>query len=205
MRILLFLVLFYLLSACQDQAKNQLLEDTPEAELVVAKKIISPEKLALENKIAARALLQKIIDENNNFKKEKFFYECSPTTGGLLTIITKEKEIKGIRFANNQEQKSDFISLYYHKNKLSLVVYEQDKWLGDEEEMSQTIFYLDKGEVFHSLHKNIKGNSSEIEQLILKTSLKKIAINHILLQYILDQEIIFKKITQNNIAEYYCN
>ncbi len=196
---------FLFLMACNTgQPPNDSLKNAPEAKLIVAEKIMSPEERDLQNKIAARALLQKIVDENQSWPKEEFFYECSPTTGGLLTIIRKDKELKGIRFGSTQTTESQFLNLYYNNNQLNFITYEKGEWLGEEEQMVQTIFYLSNDSVFHCLQKRIKGLSDDIEQLIEQSDYRLIAPPKKLLDSILQQEQKFKKTTHKNIKNNFC-
>ena len=69
------LFLFYLLClfvACNTVGSDK--RHSPEASLVSAEKIMTPEERAVENKIANRTLLQKIVDGSDNFQKTDFSY-----------------------------------------------------------------------------------------------------------------------------------
>ncbi len=204
MRIFFFFLSCFLV-ACQEQVSTEVLADAPEAELVVAEKIMSPEQRELENKLAARALLQKVVDGSTSFTKQEMMYECTTNTGGLLTIIKNKEELKGIRFATSLEQSSEFMSLYYNNDNLLFIVHEKGEWRGDTELTTQTLFYLDDNEVFRCMRKVASGESSTIEQQINNAEFEEVSIDSRLIERIRTYESLFRsEITQANIATYFC-
>lgn len=194
------------LTSCVEPIPTEVIEDAPEASLVVTEKIMSPETRALENKVANRTLLQKVVDESETFQRTAFSYACSDATGGLLTFIKDKKSTKGIRFAASEEGWTEFLSLYYKSEDLAFAVYEKGEWMGDEEQNVQTIFYLDDGVVFRCLEKKAVGRTNQIEGLIAAAEFEVVTTNSRLLTKIKDYEQLFKeKITEENIAAYFCH
>jgi len=207
MQNLFILVLFsYLLVACTEPLPKNILEDAPEASLVVAEKIMSPEERALENKIANRTLLQKIVDGSEKFQKVEYSYACNANAGGLLTMIKDGNAIKGIRFAASEDGWNEFVGLYYKGDELSFVVHEKGKWVADQENDVQTVFYLDDGLVIRCMQKKANGSTENIEQLIQEAEFTQITADNKLLQKIkIYEDLFINKVTKENIAGHFCH
>jgi hypothetical protein len=200
------LLLSCLLGACTESLPQNILENAPEASLVVAENIMSPEDRALENKVANRTLLQKVVDGSEKFQKIEYSYACNANAGGLLAIIKDESAIKGIRFAASEDGWNEFVGLYYKGNELSFVVHEKGKWVADQENDIQTVFYLDDAIVIRCMRKQVSGPTENIEQLIQEAEFAKIATDNKLLQKIKTYEDLFiNKVTKENIARHFCH
>jgi len=207
----LLLLLFLLGSAVStwsctsNQVSKADLENAPEAELVKTEKIMSPEERQIENKVAARTLLQKVVDESTSLKRTKRMYECTTNTGGLLTLIKKEGTIRGIRFAATYEDASEFINLYYNEGELLFVVFEEDHWQGDYHKTNQTIFYLDDEEVFRCMRKTAEGGATEIEQQASKAEFEHINNDPRLLNKIRSYEKLFlEEPSSTQLTKHFC-
>ena len=205
MRIFFTVAIVSVLWACTEPLPKEVIEDAPEASLVVAEKIMSPEARALENKIANRTLLQKIVDESENFQRVEYAYACNNHTGGLLTLIKDETALKGIRFAISEEGWNEFVSLYYKGEDLAFAVHEEGKWMGEEETDVQTVFYLDDGAIIRCMRKQASGATAQIEQLIKAAEFEVISGDEALLQKLKNYEDVFKnKATKDNMASLFC-
>lgn len=203
---LAYILFLILLNSCVETVSPEVLRDAPEASLVVPEKIMSPEARALENKVANRTLLQEVIDGSEDFERTEFSYACNNVSGGVLTFIKEEEEIRGIRFAISEEDWNEFVSLYYKRNELALVVYEKGIWEGLNEQTVQTVFYLDDDEVFRCLQKKVEGETAQMEDLIRTAEFLLIDVDAKLLQKIKQYERLFKtEITKQNIASYFCS
>lgn len=197
------LSMLYVMVGCQTEP-NRVLQNTPEAELVVAEKIISVEQRALQNKIAARALLQEIIDNKQNVEKEEIKFACSRNTGGVLTKIKSNEELIGVRFGQTLKENTVLTRLYFRKNDLNLIVYEKDGWQNQVYMIEQTIFYLENDQVFHCLYKSVRGMDN-LENRIERTDYLVIDTNKKLLNTILAQAKEWREgINEENIAAYHC-
>ena len=206
MRSLLILMLISCLYSCEEPLPADILEDAPEASLVVAEKIMTEEERALENKVANRTLLQKVVDESESFQKIAYPYACNNDAGGLLTLIKDGTAIRGIRFAASEEGWNEFVSLYYKGEELVFAVHEKGEWQANQERDVQTLFYLDEGEVIRCMRKETSGATEQIEQLIQKAEFATINSDSRLLQKIKTYEDLFiNKITKQNIAEHFCH
>lgn len=196
-----------LLVGCEPQTNDvRLLDDAPEAKLIVTEKIMSPQERALQNKIAARALLQQVIDQKEATQKEDILFECSTTTGGLLTKIKTEEQWLAIKFAQTEAATSNFYHLYYNNNQLQLVVHEIQTWQGETQQIVQTILYLEQGMIFHCLTKKATANVDNIEQAIATAPLDSSATPLELWEWIQTEEIKWQQlINKENIAHYYCS
>jgi hypothetical protein len=202
-RLFLFFCL-YLSIACNSVDSDS--KHFSEASLVSAEKIMTAEERALENKIANRTLLQKIVDDSEKFQKTDFSFSCNSNAGGILTKIMDDKVLKGFRFASSDLNGSEFISLYYIKNELVFAVHEKGDWLGNKEKVCQTIFYLDKQIVIRCLSKNVNATDSRIEKLIFEADFEEIISDTQLLDRInLYEDVFINNVTKNNIAEFFCN
>jgi len=205
LKTILFLCLI-LLSACVETISTEILSDAPEASLVVPEKIISPKARALENKVANRTLLQKVVDGSEGLQRTEFSYACNNVSGGVLTFIKDKKELKGIRFAASAESWNEFVSLYYRENKLVLIVHEKGMWQGLEEIAIQTIFYLDDEKVFRCLQKKVEGQITRMEALIRAAEFAVIDTDQSTLNKLLEYERLFtKEIINKNITKYFCH
>ena len=180
------------LVACNEPLPQHVIEEAPEARLIVTEKIMSPEERALENKLANRTLLQKVVDESEQLERVEYPFECNNHTGGILTLIQDKNQLKGIRFALSTTNSSEFMSLYYQREELAFIVYEKGAWQGDTERDQQTIFYLDKGEVLRCMRKTAEGTTESIERLIQAADFQIISTDEQLLQKIQHLEIRFK-------------
>lgn len=192
------------LGACVDTVPTSVLKDAPEAKLVVAEKIMSPEERAIENKIANRTLLQKVVDESEKFDRIELPYTCGNSSGGLLTFIKDKNQTKGIRFVATEEGWNEFVGLYYKKEELIFAVYEKSEWKGDQEEHTQTIFYLDKGEVFRCMQKKARGTTAQMERLIKSAEFESIAVENRLMSKLLTYQDLFNSVHQDNITSKFC-
>lgn len=196
----------FILASCGETTPPEVWEDAPEASLVVTEKILSPEERALENKIANRTLLQKVVDESDKLVRIPMPYACSDASGGLLTFIKDKDIIKGIRYAASDEGWSELISLYYKATDLAFVAHEKGVWRGEEEENTQTIFYLDDGVVFRCLRKKARGVTDHLERLIAEAEFEIITTDERLLKKVRDYERLFKEeVTTENIASHFCH
>jgi hypothetical protein len=194
-----------ILSACVETVSTEVLQDAPEASLVVPEQIMSPEARALENKMANRTLLQKVVDGSEAFQRTDFSYACNNVSGGVLTFIKDDKELKGIRFAVSEEGWNEFVSLYYRKNALALAVHEKGTWQGLEETTVQTIFYLDDEEVFRCIQKKVQGEIARMEGLIEAAEFVEINSDQATLNKLKEYERLFTtEITKENIAAHFC-
>jgi len=204
-RVILFLS-FILLNSCVETVSTEVLQDAPEASLVVPEKIMSPEARALENKVANRTLLQKVVDGSEDFQRSDFSYACNNISGGVLTFIKDKNEIKGIRFASSEEGWNEFVSLYYRRNKLALAVHEKGIWEGLKETAIQTVFYLDDGKVFRCLQKKVQGETTQMETLIRAAEFVIIDNDQMTLNKLQQYERLFRtEITTENIATHFCH
>jgi len=203
-RAILFFSLM-ILSSCVETISTEVLRDAPEARLIVPEKIMSPEARALENKTANRTLLQKVIDGSENFQRTEFSYACNNVSGGVLTFVKDEKEMKGIRFVVSEEGWNEFVSLYYRGNELVLAVHEKGIWQKLEEITIQTIFYLDDGEVFRCIQKKVQGETTQMEALIQAAEFVEINTDQAILNKLKEYERLFTtEITKENIAAHFC-
>lgn len=191
------------LMACNEPLPQHVIEEAPEARLIVPEKIMSPEARALENKLANRTLLQKVVDESNTLERVEYPFDCGNHTGGILTLIKNTQQIKGIRFALSKSNRSEFISLYYKKAELALVVHEEGKWEGDTERDQQTVFYVDDGEVLRCMRKVASGTTATIERLIQAADFQIIETDQQLLQKIQTLAVNFKE-EPNRIKTIFC-
>jgi hypothetical protein len=192
-----------MMMACNTKEKDWV-NQIPEAKLVVVEKEKSAEEVALQNKIAARILLQKIIDTKETTTKEEIRFACSRNTGGLLTRIKENDRIIGTRFGQSFENGTLIVKLYYQKDKLSSILYEKDGWKGDDFFFTQTIFYLEQGKVFHCLSRSLYG-LEHIEDRIATEEYKIIPTDETLLQDILKEEKGWvETTTEQNAIKYYC-
>jgi hypothetical protein len=204
-RTILFLF-FILLTSCVETVSTEVLQNAPEASLVVPEKIMSPEARALENKVANRTLLQTVVDGSVDFKRTEFSYACNNVSGGVLTFIKDEKETKGIRFAVSEEGWNEFVSLYYRGNELALAVHEKGTWQGIEETTIQTIFYLDDGAVLRCMQKKVQGEIARMEALIQAAEFVIIHSDEPTLDKLKEYEHLFTtEITKKNIAAHFCH
>lgn len=195
-----------LLSSCVETISPEVLQDAPEASLVVPEKIMSPEARALENKMANRTLLQKVVDGSEELQRTDFSYACNNVSGGVLTFIKKEDETKGIRFALSEEGWNEFVSLYYRNKELALGVHEKGVWDGLEETTTQTIFYLDDDEVFRCIQKKVTGEIAQMEALIQAAEFVEIETAQTTLNKLKEYERLFTtEITKQNIAAHFCH
>lgn len=182
------------------------LNDAPEASLVVAEKIISPEARALENKMANRTLLQTVVDGSEDFQRTDFSYACNNVSGGVLTFIKEEEEVRGVRFAISEEGWNEFISLYYRGNELALGVHEKSIWQKLEETTIQTIFYVDDGEVFRCIQKKVQGEIIRMEALIKTAEFVEIQTDQTTFHKLKEYERLFTtEITKENISAHFCH
>ena len=197
---------FILLTSCVETISTEVLQDAPEASLIVPEKIMSPEARALENKVANRTLLQKVVDGSEDFQRTDFSYACNNVSGGVLTFIKDKKETKGIRFAVSEEGWNEFVSLYYRGNELALAVHEKGIWQGFEETTVQTIFYLDDGAVFRCLQKKVQGETARMEALIQAAEFVVINTDQTTLNKLKEYERLFTtEITKKNIGAHFCH
>lgn len=204
-RAILFLF-FIILSSCVETISPEVLQDAPEASLIVPEKIMSPEARALENKTANRTLLQKVVDGSESFQRTEFSYACNNVSGGVLTFVKDKKETKGIRFAVSEEGWNEFVSLYYRGNELALAVHEKGIWEKLEETTIQTIFYLDDGAVFRCIQKKVQGEITRMEALIQAAEFVEIQTDQATLNKLKEYERLFTtEITRENIAEHFCH
>jgi hypothetical protein len=204
-RFILFLYLI-LFNSCVETISTEVLLNAPEASLVVPEKIMSPEIRALENKVANRTLLQKVVDGSEDFQRTEFSYACNNVSGGILTLIKDKNETKGIRFAASEEGWNEFVSFYYRGNKLVLVVHEKGIWQGADETAIQTVFYLDDGEVFRCLQKKVQGETARMEALIRAAEFVIINTDQTTLNKLKEYERLFTtEITKENIATHFCH
>jgi len=184
----------------------EVLQDAPEASLVVPEKIISPEVRALENKMANRTLLQTVVDGSEDFQRSDFSYACNNVSGGVLTFIKEKEAIRGIRFAISEEGWNEFVSLYYRGTKLALGVYEKGIWRGLEERTIQTIFYVDDGNVFRCLQKKVQGETNRMEELIRAAEFVEIPTDQLTWNKLKEYERLFTtEITKENIGAHFCH
>lgn len=205
MQFLLFIVLIISIFSCNQPNPYSHLEDAPEARLIAAEKIISPEQRDIENKIAARTLLQKVIDESEKFQRTEYSYECSNHAGGILTFIKEAETLQGIRFAAAQSGQNEFLSFYYKNDELVFVAQELGQAYGEQETATQTLFYLDKEKIIRCMQKSVTGAKEQLERLIQELEFKMITTPDNLWQKIKTQEDLFKnKITSKNIAAHLC-
>ena len=204
-RTILFLF-FLTLSSCVETISPEVLQDAPEASLIVPEKIMSPEARALENKTANRTLLQKVVDGSESFQRTEFSYACNNVSGGVLTFVKDKKETKGIRFAVSEEGWNEFVSLYYRGNELALAVHEKGIWEKLEETTIQTIFYLDDGAVFRCIQKKVQGEITRMEALIQAAEFVEIQTDQATLNKLKEYERLFTtEITRENIAKHFCH
>ena len=204
-RTILFLF-FILLTSCVETVSTEVLQNAPEASLVVPEKIMSPEARALENKVANRTLLQTVVDGSVDFQRTEFSYACNNVSGGVLTFIKDEKETKGIRFAVSEEGWNEFVSLYYRGNELGLGVYEKSVWQKLEETTIQTIFYVDNGEVFRCIQKKVQGEITQMEALIKTAEFVEIQTDQTTFHKLKEYERLFTtEITKENISAHFCH
>lgn len=203
-KLITFLCLI-LLTSCVETVSSDTLKDAPEASLIVPEKIMSPEQRALENKVANRTLLQKVVDSSEDFQRIELSYACNNLAGGILTYIKDNQETKGIRFALSEEGRNEFVSFYYRGKELSLAVYEKGVWQGTEEVSTQMVFYLDDGEVFRCLQKKVAGETTQMETLIRKAEFELISTDQNVFNKLKQYERLFlTEITTENIASYFC-
>lgn len=204
-RVLLFLS-FFLLNSCVETVSTELLQDAPEASLVVPEKIMSPEARALENMVANRTLLQKVVDGSESFERIEFSYACNNLSGGILTLVKDENKLRGIRFAASKEGSNEFTSFYYKGNELAFAVHEMGTWQGGEEQLVQSLFYLDEGKVFRCLQKKVQGETVRMEALIREAEFVVINTDQQILNQLQEYERLFTtEITKENIAKYFCD
>lgn len=205
LKIILFSCLIFLV-ACVEPTTTEDLSNAPEARLIVAEKIMSPEARALENKIANRTLLQKVVDESKEFQRVEFSFACNNDSGGLLSYIKSDERIQGIRFATSKEGMDEFVGWYYKRDELVFVVHEKGEWLGEQEKNIQTLFYLDNGEVLRCMQKKALGATHQIEKLIQAAEFELVTTNLHLLKKIATYETLFKKeISPKKLAAYFCD
>ncbi len=201
-RLFLFFCLYFSV-ACHSVDSDR--KHSPEASLVSAEKIMSADERALENKIANRTLLQKIVDGSEKFQKTVFSYSCNSNAGGLLTKIMDANILKGFRFASSDQKGSEFISLYFRKNELVFAVHEKGNWVGDKEMVCQTIFYIDKQKVIRCLRKSVHDTDSKIEKLIFEADFDVILTDTRLLDRIKYYQDVFINIdSEKNMHDWFC-
>lgn len=168
------LFILLLLSACRPSVPLEELNASSDATLVIPPSAIDSALRAKENKIANRTLWQKVVDESTTWGRKKIRFACNNSQGGLLTLVQDQDGLKGLRLAYSEEQQQLYLGYYYKNNELVFAVHERSTWRGSAETDIQTVFYIDGGEVFHCLQREVAGETHQMESRIQATALAEI-------------------------------
>lgn len=195
------------LNACQAPEQPALLQENSTTRLVKVAPVLSPEERALMNKIANRTLLQKVVDQASQEHIKSMDFACSAQSGGVVIYIQKEQELRGMRLSLSQEQGGRSTRWYYQNERTALVAHEQSQWEGNQEQIQQTIFYLDNEELLQVLHRVITTSPERLEIALEKAPFEQVTAQsqaELWQQLRAEEELLLAASSQQQYSTYFC-
>ncbi|MCP4440732.1 MAG: hypothetical protein GY810_17430 [Aureispira sp.] len=136
---------------------------------------------------------------------EKLEYGCDHW-GGNVTYTHDGESLRVISVLNAAEHGHSLDKYYFDENDaLVMILFENGSWIGDRDEITQTLYYISNNAPFYATRKSVEGPTKEIETILAAAEMQEIEADLKGFDSIVSKISDYKGLNAENIEAFFCD